>query len=205
MEIIIVILFILILLAALYFIDAQKNYEDFPYFVYPDGNDKVFFVFKYYIWELNKKEQLKKIFNQSSIVEVEGFNYQITHGGFIYNSSNDVFFEKEIRYYGKPLLAQSTVNYNNVIINQYGNGRISLDYSTNVINNEIIEIENYLSEDHIVNIEDIEAIELFLEKVKSNQIIEKEELSMIYKLFMKYEPLASFGLNLLGAIQNFIK
>ncbi|WP_323603653.1 hypothetical protein [Peribacillus frigoritolerans] len=205
MEIILVILFILMLLVALYFIDAQKNYEAFPYFVYPDGNDKVVFVFKYYIWELNKKEQLKKIFNQSSIVELEGFNYQITHGGFTYNSSNDVFFEKEVRYYGKPLLAQSTVNYNNVIINQYGNGRISLDYSTNVINNEIIEIENYLSEDHIVNIEDIEAIELFLEKVKSNQIIEKEELSMIYKLFMKYEPLASFGLNLLGAIQNFIK
>ncbi len=36
MEIILVILFILILLVALYFIDAQKNYEDFPYFVYPD-------------------------------------------------------------------------------------------------------------------------------------------------------------------------
>lgn len=205
MEIIFIVLLIFIVLIVLFLKDANKQYESFPFVMYPDGNDKVLFVFQYYIWEINKKEQLKKIYNQSSIVEVDGFKYQITHGAFTYKSMNEVFFKREIRYYGKPLLTQSTVNYNHVIINQYGNGLISLDLSTSVVNNEIIEIENYLSEENNLNIEDKESIKRFLEKLKNNRAIEEEELSTIYRLFIKYERLASFGLNLMNAIQSFIK
>jgi len=204
MEFLIIVILLVLIVVVLTVIDSKTSYDEASYDVYMEGSSGVICVFKYYLWQFKKKEYLRKIFNQGDVIDVNDFKYQITHGGATYKSSTNVFFEREIRFFASPLTNQSIINNNNVIIYQYGNGLISVDFSTDVIKNEIIEIENYLSGENILNSDDRQRLELFISKIKNNQTISKEELNTIYQIFLRYEPLASFSLSLFGAIQSMV-
>ncbi|MDY0394667.1 hypothetical protein RWE15_09650 [Virgibacillus halophilus] len=110
----------------------------------------------------NKIMQAQKLYMQNTYLHFNGYEYVITHGGLLFPVNNALFIEKEIRYFGKAISKQGSENYNNIVINQYGEGLISIDLSSN----EIVSIEKYISQDNTIDLQDKEVIEAFLQKLK---------------------------------------
>ncbi|MFD2209507.1 hypothetical protein ACFSMW_07270 [Virgibacillus halophilus] len=201
MSLVMIFIVVIIILFLLIYYDKKTNYGNIPIYMRQFENGEYYFFVRVFVWQKNKIMQAQKLYMQNTYLHFNGYEYVITHGGLLFPVNNALFIEKEIRYFGKAISKQGSENYNNIVINQYGEGLISIDLSSN----EIVSIEKYISQDNTIDLQDKEVIEAFLQKLKNKQLIEQQELSYIYTLFLKYEPLASFGINLFNFLKSFLK
>lgn len=163
---------VIIILFLLIYYDKKTNYENIPIYMRQFENGEYYFFVRVFIWQKNKILQAQKQYMQNTYLDFNGYEYVITHGGLLFPVNNALFIEKEIRYFGKAISKQGSENYNNIVINQYGEGLISIDLSSN----EIVSIEKYISQDNTIDLQDKEVIEAFLQKLKNKQLIEQQEL-----------------------------
>ncbi|WP_427071392.1 hypothetical protein [Lysinibacillus fusiformis] len=199
--IIIVFVVIIIIFTLLSIYDKNKVYGNIPINMNTYLNGDFYFFIRVFVWEKNKMTQVLNQYKQNTYLDFDGYIYKITHGGSIFNVKDSFNLEKEIRFFGVPIPLLETININNITINQFGDGMITIDLSSN----EIINLENYISQDTTIDLKDKRELELFLNKLKQNQPVEQSEVTNIYSLFLKYEPLASFGLNLFTCIKELFK
>jgi len=89
-------------------------------------------------------------------------------------------------------------------INQYGYGDNHLQLNKTEIYNEIIEIKEYISNEHAIKLDDKETLLNFLENIYQNKNVSKEEAKSAYELFMKYEPLLSLSTNVIALFRSFL-
>lgn len=200
-EIIIVFIIIIIIFTFLSIYDKNKVYGNIPINMNTYQNGDFYFFIRVFVWEKNKMTQALNQYKQNTYLDFDGYTYKITHRGGIFNVKDGFNLEKEIRFFGVPIPLLETININNITINQFGDGMITIDLSSN----EIINLENYISQDTTIDLKDRRELELFLNKLKQNQSVEQSEVTHIYSLFLKYEPLASFGINLFTCIKELFK
>ncbi|MDU0153242.1 hypothetical protein [Bacillus cabrialesii] len=207
MWIVIAVVSFFILIMLLNIIDSKVHYDihnvRLMRYSFPDG--QYYFAVSFYFWQAKKARVAKQIYSQNTIVEVEGFYYEINHIDGIRPKTGGFFFEKEIRYFGEPLKLERTSNINNYVINQFDQGTIAIDLSTGCSINEYHNIYKYLYENRDIAPLDKEFLLQFLEKLKYRRSTNEEELNSVYNTFLKYEPLASLALNLINTIFSFIK
>lgn len=88
-------------------------------------------------------------------------------------------------------------------INQYGTGNISVTLNNNQYINDIVNIQEYISQDTCIDGTDKEVMQDFLSKVLNSKSMETKEVKRAYDTFLKYEPLLSFALNFFSVIKDY--
>lgn len=204
-----VIVVLLVVLIALIYIDSKSNYSEVPIFKWTKDNGEFYFSVPYYIWQKNKKKIAKIIHSQNTILDFDGYKFVITNfGGEFPKTNGDLFFERELRFWGDPLTILQTNKSEYLTINQYGSGIINIELNKSEITNEIIKIQEYISNDAYIDITDTdkEIIQDFLNKALNGKGMDRREAEVAYDTFLKYEPLLSFSVNIMSLIKDlFIK
>jgi hypothetical protein len=203
---IVVVIILSIILIGLSYIDRKSDYNEIVIFLWNNENGEFYFFVPYYIWQSKKVERAKEIYVQNAIIDFDGYKYQITRFGGVFSKTNGTsyFLEKELRFWGEPLnIVQSNSN-TQVTINQYGSGNISIDINNNKYINEIIKIEKYISEDIHIDKIDKDVMQDFISKILYKRSMDKKEAKKAYDIFLKYEPLLSFGLIFLSVVKDFL-
>jgi len=163
------------------------------------GNVQIFI--PYYIWQTNKKTRILEECYQGREIYYLKATFIITHCDSGFRGAN--FIEKKVICWGQPAI-QTTGNEDTYIINQYGQGNNPFQFNQIKINNEIIEIREYLSNAVDINIDEKEEVLSVLEKIIENNDIKKEEAENVLEIFNKYEPLLSLATNIITLIRSFI-
>ncbi|WP_088044498.1 hypothetical protein [Bacillus sp. EAC] len=194
----------ILVIMGLIFIDIKRNYNEIPIFKWTFENGDFYFSVPYYIWQVNKKMLARKMYFQNSILDFEGYKYEITNfGGDFPRTKGGLFFERELRFWGNPLNILRTNSNMHITINQYGSGNINIELNNNEYINNIMNIQEYLSKDIYINGTDKELMQNFLNKILSGQSINIKEAKGAYDTFLKYEPLLSFAVDILSLIKEF--
>lgn len=185
-------------------IDKKSSYDDIPIFNVIEGNGNFYFLVRYYIWQGNKVRRAKEIYSQNTILEVDGYKYEITRCGEGFPASDGVmFFEKELRFWGEPLRTLQSIKNENVIINQYGSGNISIQLNNNEIVNKFVDIQEYISNDTNIDGVDKQVLQDFISNILNNKSIEQNQARTAYNVFLKYEPLLSFAVDVVSLLKDF--
>lgn len=193
----------LIVIIGLKYIDIKRNYDNIPIFKCDMGNGEFYFSVPFYIWQGNKVKKAKELYTQNSILEVNGYKYQIRNFGGAFAVPNGVFFERELRYWGEPLRIVWSNSNPQVTINQYGSGDISVTLNNNQYMNDIVNIQEYISQDTHIDGTDKELMQDFIDKVINGRSMGTKEVKNAYDTFLRYEPLLSFALNFFSVIKGF--
>lgn len=196
----------IVIFIGLIFIDKKVEYNQIFMRKWTDkqtGN--FYFSVSFYIWQVNKVKRAKEIYTQNTIIESEGYKYIITNFGGEFSVTNGgFFFERELRFWGEPLRGISSQSNTQITINQYGSGNISIDLNNNEYINDIVNIQEYISNDTYIDGTDKELMQDFISKILNGKSMEKREVKNAYETFLKYEPLLSFALNFLSVVKDFI-
>lgn len=189
----------------LMYIDKRTEYNDIFIKKWTDPRDGGFyFSVSFYIWQVNKVKRAKEICTQNSIIEIEGYKYIITNFGGEFPITNGGFFlERELRFWGEPLMVISSQSNTQITINQYGSGNISINLNNNKYVNDIINIQEYISSDTHIYGTDKEVMQDFLSKILDGKSMETREAKRAYDTFLKYEPLIGFAVDVLSLIKDF--
>jgi archaellum component FlaF (FlaF/FlaG flagellin family) len=195
----------LLIIIGLIYVDKKSSYDEIPIFKWTKENGEFYFSVPYYIWQVNKIKQTKKIYSQNTILDFEGYKYQITNlGGIFPRTNGTLFLERELRFWGEPLNIIYSNSNVQITINQYGSGNVSINLNNNKYINDIINIQEYISKDTYIDGTDKQVMQDFISKILSEKSMEKKEVKRAYDTFLKYEPLLSFALNVLSAIKDFL-
>src|SRR5699024_258972 len=199
----VLILVILGVFVALAYIDQKSNYEQITPSSKVYDNGEFYFYFPYFLWQYNKKRRILEECQQGSTIEYPNAKFIITHCGVGFPSTKGAnFIEREVRCWGQPV---NTVQSNeSLTINQYGYGDNHLQLNKTEIYNKIIEIKEYISNEHDKKFDNKETLLNFLENIYQNKNVSKEESKSAYELFMKYEPLLSLSTNVIALFRSFL-
>ena len=193
-----------LVIVGLKYIDTKSKYDIIPIYKRDLGNGDFYFSVPFYIWQGKKVKKAQEIYTQNTILEFGGYKYQLTSFGGAFPIPEGVFFEKELRYWGEALKIVWSNNNPQVLINQYGTGNISVTLNNNQYFNDILNIQEYISQDTCIDGTDKEVMQDFLNKVLNSKSMETKEVKTAYDIFLKYEPLLSFALNFFSVIKDFI-
>jgi len=202
-----VVLFVVVIIAiiGLICVDNKINYDEILIKKWTKENGEFYFAVTYYIWQLNKKKRAKEIYTQNTILDFEGYKYIITNfGGEFQVTKDGLFFERELRYWGSPLNKIQSDRNTYLTINQYGSGIINIEVNNNEFINEIVNIQEYISNDTYIDEIDKEVMHSFLNKMLTGQAMNKGEVNMAYDTFLKYEPLLSFSLSIVSLFKDLL-
>ncbi|MHB9924538.1 hypothetical protein [Clostridium botulinum] len=194
-----------LILIGLVYIDKKSSYNDIPILKYTRGEDgEFYFSVPYYIWQGNKINKAKKVCSQNTILDFDGYKYQITNfGGTFSRTNGGLFFEKELRFWGEPLSILRSNSNTQITINQYGSGNISIELNNDEYINDIINIQEYISKDTYIEGTDKEVMQDFLSKILNGKSMDTREAKGAYDTFLKYEPLLGFAVDILSLIKDF--
>lgn len=197
MTVYIVIGIIVITFILLGYVDNKTNYDNIPIFKHTKDNGEYYFSIPYYIWQENKKSKAIEMYSQNTILDFNGYKYEITNfGGYFLGS---LFIERELRFWGNPL---QTNRNTQLTINQYGTGNIHVELNNNEYINHFINIQEYISQDMYIDRVDKEIMQNLLRKILNEENIGKKEFDGAYEVFLKYEPLLSFAVDVLSSIKD---
>ncbi|MCO7126052.1 hypothetical protein NIE88_09715 [Sporolactobacillus shoreicorticis] len=184
-------------LTLLAYIDSKTDYSDPQIRKFTDLKGNFYFFARYYLWQPNKLKKIKSSVPQNSFLYVENYIYQVHDYGENYQVPDGLFFEREIRFFGKPLILEKSNNNPEITINQYGDGVLQLNLVSNVLN----QIEE-LTQNNI-DISDKKILEDFIIKIKDGNIFNEKEVKSVYEALLRNIPFADFALNLITAIKTF--
>lgn len=193
-----------LIVIGLIYIDKKSNYNEIPILKRTKGNGEFYFSVHYYIWQGNKIKKARKIYSQNTILDFDGYKYQITNfGGTFPVTNGGVFYERELRFWGEPLNILRSNSNTQITINQYGSGNISIELNNNEYINDFINIQEYISKDTYMDGTDKEVMQDFLSKILNGKSMDTREAKGAYDTFLKYEPLLSFAVDVLSLIKDF--
>jgi len=196
---------VIIVVSLLVYIDQKSTYEKIDIYKWTKENGDFYFSVPYYIWQRNKKIRIREIYSQNTILEFQGERFLITHyGGEFPQIKGNPLFEREARYWGEPLTILQTYRNEHLTINQYGSGVINVQLNNTEINNEIINIQEYISGESDLTFDEKEMLLNFIENIYKDKGMRKEEVRNAYDIFLKYEPLLSLSTNIVSLIRNFL-
>lgn len=195
----------LLIFIGLIYIDKKMDYNEI--FIHKwtnEQNGSFYFSVPFYIWQGNKVNKAKEMYTQNTILEFDGYKYIITNFGGVFPVTNGGFFlEKELRFWGEPLRVISSQSSTQITINQYGSGNISIALNNNEYINDVLNIQEYISNDTYIDGTDKEVMQDFLSKILNAKSMEKREAKRAYDTFLKYEPLLSFAVDVLSLVKDF--
>lgn len=204
MNIYLAIAVILVILIVASYIDKKSSYDNIPIFQVVKDNGDFYFLVRYYIWQGNKVRRAKEMYPQNTILELDGYKYEITRYGEGYPATDGLMFlEKELRFWGEPLRTLQSIKNENVIINQYGSGNISIQLNNNEIVNKFVDIQEYISNDTNIDGVDKQVLQEFISNVLNHKNIEENKARKAYNVFLKYEPLLSFAVDVISLLKDF--
>lgn len=202
---ILLILGIIVIIAALVYIDQKSNYEKIDIFKTTKDNGEFYFFVPYFVWQKSKKRRIFEEYSQDTILEFPGEKFLITHcGGDFPHPQGISFIEREIRYWGEPLTILHSESNEYITINQYGSGVIDVQLNNTEIKNELINIKEYISKDLDISFDEKEVLLTFLESIHKNKSMREEEVENATDIFRKYEPFLSLSTNIISLIRSFL-